>query len=86
MKSCSALTSNTINIDSYEPNLAVCEYLTNRCTQSSLNCLRKLNDLISRKIKREAQKLDGHTESLIKLNVAVLLILMGKRDNALLML
>jgi predicted negative regulator of RcsB-dependent stress response len=77
---------SSINIDSYEPNLAICEYLANRCQQSSLNCLRKLNDILTRKLKRNPNRTDCQTESIIKLNIAILFILQGKRDNALVIL
>lgn len=77
---------NSINIDSYEPNLAICEYLSNRCQQSSLNCLRKLNDLLARRLKRDPARTDSQTECILKLNIAILLVLQGKRDNALVVL
>lgn len=82
----SNLAVSSINIDSYEPNLAICEYLANRCQQSSLNCLRKLNDILTRKLKRNPNRTDCQTESIIKLNIAILFILQGKRDNALVIL
>jgi hypothetical protein len=82
----SNLSVNSINIDSYEPNLAICEYLSNRCQQSSLNCLRKLNDLLARRLKRDPARTDSQTECILKLNIAILLVLQGKRDNALVVL
>lgn len=39
-----------------------------------------------KKSRRENYKLDCHTESIGKLNIAILLILLGKRDNALLVM
>lgn len=81
----SNLTSNPSNIDSYEPNLIICEYLANRCQPSSANCLRKLNDLLSRKFKRD-QPTEQQTQCIVKLNLAILLILQGRRDSALLIL
>jgi hypothetical protein len=82
----SLLASSNLNIDSYEPNLAICEYLSNRCVQTSINCHRKLSEWLSKKSKRENYKLDCHTESIVKFNIAILLILLGKRDNALLVM
>jgi hypothetical protein len=82
----SSFSSNPSNLDSYEPNLYICEYLANRCQQSALNTLKKLNDLIARKYKREANRADPQTENIIKLNIAVLMILQGRRDNALVLL
>lgn len=57
--------------------------MANRCQQSALNCLRKLNDLLTRKFKRDQPTHEPHTHNLIKLNIAVLLILQGRRDCAL---
>lgn len=82
----SLLASSNLNIDSYEPNLAICEYLSNRCVQTSINCHRKLSEWLMKKSKRENYKLDCHTESIVKFNIAILLILLGKRDNALLVM
>jgi hypothetical protein len=56
--------------------------MANRCQQSALNCLRKLNDLLARKFKRDQPTHEPHTHNLIKLNIAVLLILQGRRDCA----
>jgi hypothetical protein len=53
----STLNSNPCNLDSYEPNLAICEYMANRCQQSALNCIRKLNELLARKWKRDQSTL-----------------------------
>jgi hypothetical protein len=75
-----------VNIDSYEPNLAICEYLANRCQPAALNCLKKLNDILNRKLKRDPNRGDPQTECIIKLNIIVLLILQGRRDSALLLL
>lgn len=80
------MASSNLNIDSYEPNLAICEYLSNRCVQTSINCHRKLSEWLMKKSKRENYKLDCHTESIVKFNIAILLILLGKRDNALLVM
>jgi hypothetical protein len=67
--------------------VAVCEYLSNRCTQASLNCLKKLNDILPKKMRPESDEEDAsmelRSEHVIKYNIAVLLILLGKRDNAL---
>ena len=79
----SSFSSNPSNLDSYEPNLYICEYMANRCQQSALNTLKKLNDLIARRYKREANRADPQTENIIKLNIAVLMILQGRRDYAL---
>jgi hypothetical protein len=84
--SLSNLTLNAVNIDSYEPNLAITEYMANRCNQSALNSLRKLNDILVRKYRREHLLQDPQTEQIIKLNIVVHLILQGKRDYALLLL
>lgn len=78
------MNGNPTNHDSYEPNLAICEYLANRCQQTALNCLRRLNDLLQRKFKRSQSELQ--TQAIVKFNLAVLLILQGRRDIALLLL
>lgn len=82
----SNLSSNPSNVDSYEPNLAICEYLANRCQQSALNCIRRLNDLLARRWKRDQSTLEPHTHNIVKFNIAILLILQGRRDCALLLL
>jgi hypothetical protein len=39
-----------------------------------------------KKFKRENYKLDCYTESIVKFNIAILLITLGKRDNAMLVM
>jgi len=58
--------------------------MANRCQQSTLNCMRKLNDLHIRKYQRD--RLAPQTEATIKVNLAVLLVLQGRRDQALILL
>lgn len=80
------MASSNLNIDSYEPNLAICEYLANRCVGTSISCHRKLVEWLGKKYKRENYKLDWQTESIVKLNIGILLVLVGKRENALLLM
>ena len=47
--------------------------------------MRKLNDLLARKFKRD-QPTDQQTQNIVKLNLVVLLILQGRRDAAILLL
>ena len=60
--------------------------MANRCQQSAVNCLKKLNDIITRKYRREGNRNDPQTENIVKFNIAVLMILQGKRDNAMVIL
>lgn len=60
--------------------------MANRCQQSAVNCLKKLNDIITRKYRREGNRNDPQTENIVKFNIAVLMILQGKRDNAMIIL
>lgn len=60
--------------------------MSNRCQQSALNSLKKLNDIITRKYKREGTRNDPQTENIVKLNIAILMTLQGRRDGALVVL
>lgn len=55
------LTANPTNIESYEPNLILSEYMANRCHQTAINCLRKLNDLHLRKFRKEGAQQPAQT-------------------------
>lgn len=72
-----------MNIESYEPNLAICEYLSNgRTLNASHVCIRKLNNLLSKKTKRENELYDHMTLQLMKYNIGILMLLNGKKENA----
>lgn len=76
-----------INAESYEPNLAICEYLNNgRTLNASHVCIRKLNSLISKKNKKDSELYDLMTLQLMKYNIGILMLLNGKRENAYLLI
>lgn len=80
---CSQLNTTNINSDSYEPNLAICEYLSNGRSQNASHvCIRKLNNLIIKKNKRETELYEQMTMQLMKYNVSILMLLNGKKENA----
>ena len=81
------MNSANINVQSYEPNLAICEYLNNgRTTNASHVCIRKLNNLISKKSKKDSEMYDNMTVQLMKYNIGILMLLNGKKENAYLLI
>ena len=61
--------------------------MANRCHQTALNCLRKLNDLHLRKFRKDTHNHQpSQTEATLMLNMSALLVLQGRREQALLLL
>lgn len=79
----SQLNSININIESYEPNLAISEYLSNgRTLNASHVAIRKLNNLLSKKNKKDNEIYEHMTLQLMKYNIGILMLLNGKKENA----
>lgn len=79
----SQLNSININIESYEPNLTISEYLSNgRTLNASHVAIRKLNNLLSKKNKKDNEMYEHMTLQLMKYNIGILMLLNGKKENA----